>query len=86
MGRLNADITIYPLPEPGEDAPEAIEFSAEDYEYLSFVNHETYGIPPLVTKTRDKDGERPPVAGPGDRVLYVNPGGFIAMLVDKRRD
>lgn len=85
MPRLNADITIFPKDEP-LDSERPVDFTAEDYDYLSFVNEGTHGIPPLVTKTRDKStGEdKPPVAGPGERVLYVNPGAMLAMLAEKR--
>jgi hypothetical protein len=84
MPRLNADITIYPISEPGEDAAETVEFRAEEYDYLSLINEGTYGIPPLVTKTEQRGEEKPPVAGAGDTVLYVNPGAILAMLVSKR--
>lgn len=76
MPRLNADITIY----PADSKSDVLEFPASSYDYLSLINDETYGIPPLVTKT----GENPPVAGVGDTVLYVNPGAILAMLVEKK--
>ncbi len=84
MPRLNADITLYPLDAGGEVAPDPVRFDADDYDYLSFINAGTYGIPPLVTKTTDKNGEKPPVAVEGDVVLYVNPGAILAMKVEKR--
>ena len=83
MPRLNADITIWPLDAESKD--DSVEFSRDEYDYLSFVNEGTYGIPPLITKTEGRNGEeKPPVAGEGESVLYVNPGGILAILVQKR--
>lgn len=82
MPRLNADIEIVPI---GADTDlDTVTFSADEYDYLSFINGETYGIPPLITKTGSGADQRPPVAGEGERVLYVNPGAILTMLVSKR--
>ena len=65
----------------GDVAADTLHYSADEYDYLSLVNEGTHGIPPLVTKTRDKGTgeEKPPVAGPEDRILYVNTGAFTTM-------
>jgi hypothetical protein len=65
-------VTIYPLDAASKD--DAIEF--EDVEFLSFINHGTFGIPAII--------------GPGqnhvpdaEQVLYVNTGAVLAIEVEK---
>jgi hypothetical protein len=74
MARLNAHIEI----RPRETPEDKIVFEAGEIDYISFVNHDTHGIPPLITK----HGPQPSVAEVGDRVLYVNPDAFVSMDVE----
>lgn len=53
----------------------------EGIDYVSLVSDETYGPPAVVAPT----GNRPPVARPGDRVLYLNTK-FIPMWEIERVD
>lgn len=61
------DITLYVIDRESEDDLLSSE-SYDSYDFVSLVNEGTYGPPALVAPMR---GERP-VAGIGDRVLYVN--------------
>lgn len=78
MPTLNARITIWP-----NDESDVEEFEPGEVDYVSLVNEATYGIPPLLTKTKVDGIERPPVCGDGETVLYVNPENIMAMKVEK---
>lgn len=70
------NVTVWPL---GSDKDsDGIEFSAVDY--LSLINNETYGKPPLITADPGRDAA---MARPGQRVLYINPATIAAVEVEK---
>lgn len=81
MAPLRRSVSITPKDMGGDNAPDLIERDAFSYDYLSFVNDGTHGIPPLVTRTRDKQtGETvPPVARDEDRIMYVNTSAFAIL-------
>lgn len=59
---------------------EKLEFVEGEIDYISFINDETYGKPPLITS--DVDG-RPAVARDDDNVLYINTSRVAAVKVRK---
>lgn len=61
-------VEVYPDAEAiGED--DSTTFTAIDF--VSFVNEGTFGPPALVAPSPKEPG-RPPLARPGQRVLYIN--------------
>lgn len=60
--------------------------SGEEYEvdYVSLVNSETFGPPPLVAPSPDTS--RAPRAAVGDRVLYINTDLVPAFLIERDDD
>jgi hypothetical protein len=54
-----------------------------DVEYVSLVNSETFGPPPLVAPSNDRQAPR---AGDGDRVLYINTDLVPAFLIERDED
>lgn len=63
--------------------PDSGELSAgmEHYcDYVSLINPESFGKPPLVAPGNDK------VAGPGDEVIYVNTGLVPAFSIRREDD
>ena len=56
-----------------------LSFEDGEVDFVSFVNHDTYGIPPLIAGTEG----RPATARTEDKVLYVNPGEMFAMTIEK---
>lgn len=64
------------------DAP-GIEFSGE-VDFISFINADTHGPPPLIAPKPSRDGaSAPPLAAVGDTVLYINPDKIVAVEVTK---
>lgn len=59
------------------DPHQLLEF--RDVDYLSFINHDTYGKPPLVVG----EDERPALAREDDRVVYVNTALAAVVEVEK---
>lgn len=64
------DVTVFAL--DGEE----LDFENSEFDYISFVNQETFGKPALIAPGPDQ------IDGPA-RVLYVNTGGVAAVVVDK---
>ncbi len=56
--------------------------ASEEHEvdYVSLVNSDTFGPPPLVAPTRDRNDPR---ARDGDRVLYINTNIVPAFLIER---
>lgn len=72
------EVTVYTIdPENGELIDNNF-----DVDYVSLVNHETYGPPALVAPNR---GEAPK-ARPGDSVLFVNTSVVHAFRIDRKDD
>lgn len=59
---------------PGSDG---IPFEAD---FLSFVNDETYGKPPIITTNSDLV---PPAASVGKTVVYINPRNIAILKVER---
>lgn len=70
-------IEVYPVREalPDDEGTEPLKFEAD---YLSFVNGDTYGKPPIVAPN-DPDH----ISG-SKTVLYVNPANVACVAVEKR--
>lgn len=56
------EVTIY-------DATGAKQETFEDVDFVSIVNKDTYGAPPLIAPSKDNPR---PLAQLNDRVLYIN--------------
>ena len=59
------EVRIFNLEDPDE-SPTVL----EDIDYVSLVSDSTYGPPPCIAPTKDRQA---PLARPGDVVLYINP-------------
>lgn len=70
------NVTVWPLGASKED--ERIEF--ENIDFLSLINNDTYGKPPLITADIGSDTA---TARPGSTVLYLNPATIAAVEVEK---
>jgi hypothetical protein len=59
--------------------------SGEEYEveYVSLVNSETFGPPPLVAPSNERQAPR---ASVGERVLYINTDLVPAFLIERDSD
>jgi hypothetical protein len=79
MGALHAKVTIWPRENPQEPIVVGEEYEVD---YISLINEETYGLPPLLTA---KDG-LPTVAQPGDGVLYINPDAITAVYTEREEE
>lgn len=64
------EVTVYALD------GERLEFEHDTFDFISFVNHDTFGKPALIAPGDDHIGGQA-------RVLYVNTGGVAAVEVDK---
>lgn len=72
-----SEITVYPA---GCKDDESLEF--ENIDFLSFINGETYGKPPLITGDEEGSTARA-IAREGQIVLFVNPANVAAVEVHK---
>lgn len=70
------NVTVWPLGSTKED--EGIEF--ENIDFLSLINNDTYGKPPLITA---EAGSERAMARDGATVLYLNPATIAAVEVEK---
>lgn len=70
------NVTVWPLGSSVED-DEGLEF--ENIDFLSIINNDTYGKPPIITG----EAGQPATARPGQRVLYINPATIAAVEVEK---
>jgi len=66
-------------PESGK----VVEGAEHEVDYVSLVNSDTFGPPPLVAPTRDRTEPR---AADGDRVLYINTNLVPAFLIERDGD
>lgn len=48
-------------------------------DYLSLINEDTYGKPPLLTANEGRD----PIVRPGQTVIYINPTNIAAVQVER---
>jgi hypothetical protein len=60
-----------------------VESEEYDVEYVSLVNSETFGPPPLVAPSSDS---RAPRAAVDDRVLFINTDVVPAFLIERQTD
>ena len=56
------------------------ESEEHEVDYVSLVNSDTFGPPPLVAPTRDRNDPR---AHDGDRVLYINTNIVPAFQIER---
>lgn len=76
MGSTGEKLRVLLYPTGGEDEQDVVEHTVD---YVSFVNSGTFGPPPLVAP---KDGN-PPLAAPGDEVLYINTSLVGAFIIER---
>ena len=69
------DVAVYPMQTKGAgiDEPDPLRFTSVDY--ISFVNSDTFGKPPLIA---DKEHNVPEDAN----ILYINPALIVAVELD----
>lgn len=71
-------VTLYPQSLNEEDRLEL-----HDFDFISLVNEQTYGPPPLVAP---KSAGDKPLAQIGDRVLYINTNLVAAFEITRDSD
>lgn len=60
-----------------------VESAEYEVDYVSLVNNETFGPPPLIAPTKDRVAAK---AEEGDKVLYINTNTTRAFTIVKEDD
>lgn len=68
---------------PDADAISDKQSTHFEVDYISLVNHDTYGPPPLIAPTPSAKVPNPKRARPGERVLYINTNIIAAAIVER---
>lgn len=73
-------VKVWPADDAGAELSSTGEGCLEfEVDYLSLINDETFGKPPLLTGAEGG----PAIAGVGDKVLYINPTNVVAIEAER---